>query len=49
MAQLQLGRCEYCDRPLIQSAKGRNKKFCGEECRQAMKREEKEVASGSME
>lgn len=34
---IQLGVCLYCDKPLIQSLRGRNRKFCSEKCRDAYK------------
>lgn len=28
-----LGKCEYCGDPLEQSLRGRNRRFCNEQCR----------------
>lgn len=30
-----LGKCLFCDQPLDQPERGRNKKFCNENCRKS--------------
>lgn len=47
---LILGKCRYCDRPLEQSERGRNKVYCDDECRKKYEpyRRAEEKAHGSM-